>query len=128
MKKIFILLAFISFSAFAMTEVECTGRYEGQDIRIEIEGRYNVGYFRDVLVSIVNNGSTTTTRSSANFRPPYGSLQRAIYQGSDLILEVDFWPDSFPRWQKPYFANAFVRKLGSSGANINVNCRYPFAP
>ncbi len=128
MKKIFILLAFISYSAMAMTEIECTGRYQGQDVRIEIDGRYNVGYFRDVLVSVVNNGSTTTTRSTANFKAPNGSFQRAVYQGSELTLEVDFWPDSAPRWQKPYFANAFIRKLGTNGDHINVNCRYPFAP
>jgi hypothetical protein len=128
MKKFFILLAFVSFSAMAMTEVECTGRFEGQDIRIEIDGRYNVGYFRDVLITVASNSSTTTTRSTAEFRAPWGSFQRAVYQGSDLILEVDFWPDSAPHWQRPYFANAFVKNLASGAANVNVNCRYPSVP
>lgn len=126
MKFILATLIFaLTFSAFAMTEVECTGRQQGTDVRIDIQGRYNQGYFKDATLWTKTNGTITTTRHSLNYRAPWGGLNRAEYSSAKLRVEVDLWPDPAPRWGRTYFGTAWVSALARTP--VRLQCRFPFA-
>jgi hypothetical protein len=118
----FLFIILFSVSAIAMTEVECGGRHQGKQIKIEIEGRFGQGYWRKADLWITDTGVTTRDQHNLTYRAPWGGLNRHEYNGNDLRLEVDLWPDVAPRWMRTYFGTAYVRKLNSY---VQVNCRYP---
>ncbi len=119
----FLFLMIFSATAFAMTEVICDGRQSGKRVVIEVDGRFGGSYFRDAILAITDSaGVVTRTRHNLTYRAPWGGSRRMTYEGAELRLEVDTWPDQVPQWQRPYFGTAYVRALNSY---VQVNCRYP---
>jgi hypothetical protein len=113
----------LSVSVFALTEVECSGRANGADVRLTIDGRWGQNYFKEGRLWIRKDGAVTTTRHSLSYRGPWGGLNRAEYSDSSMELEIDFWPDQIPRWGKTY--NGSMR-LDSFNSRFGMRCRFPF--
>lgn len=126
MKALMLILVFcFSVSAMAMTEVECSGRQDGADVRIDIQGRWNQSYFKTGTIYVKKDGVATTTRHNLNYRAPWGGFSRAEYNDGAVRIEVDLWPDQAPRWGRSYFGTAWIDSV--SRFPMNLNCRYPYA-
>lgn len=122
-----ISLAVFSLAATAAwNEVECEGRVGVKEVRVEIERPFpNGSYFKRASVTVTHNGAqiakdyTVTSRS-------YSGFNRVEYSAPGFRLEVDFWPDQYPRWGMRYRGLSQTDALGNMSTGY-LDCRFPNA-
>lgn len=126
--KFIAILSFvlISLSAeAAWNEVECDGRVGEKIIRLEIEESFpNGSIFKRALLTVTENGSQKSHRYTVS-RRTFG-LNRWEYNGAGLRLDVDLWPDRFPRWGWSYSGTLLSSVLGNQYIR-GFRCQFPNA-
>jgi hypothetical protein len=119
-------LYLISSTVFAsMNEIECDGTNKTKMINLEVEQPFpSNSVFKRVNLSISDDNTQENFKYTAT-TSRFG-LRTILYQGADLRLEVDLWPDSEPRWGRNYQAilNSFEINEGSG---LYINCQFPNA-
>lgn len=119
-------LGLFSATAFpAFNELECDGTSKAKMINLDVEQPFPAnGVFKRVDLSVSDDSGRENFHYTAT-TSRYG-LRTIIYQGADLRLEVDLWPDNEPRWGRSYRAilNSFEINAGSA---VYLNCQFPNA-
>lgn len=125
MKPLFLTLAlaFVSQSALASwNEFECESADKDFDLQLDIRTPFPTSSaFRDVEIFYVVEGREENFRGSVT-RHHFRS-NRAVYSGSSVRLEIDFWPDQAPRWAREYRSTLRFSKV-NNGNDINLKCRF----
>lgn len=120
---IFLLILSSMTASAAWNEVECNGRLDEKSIRLEIEESFpNDSYFKRAVLIVSENGAETSrtyTVSRRNF-----GLNRWEYSGAGLRLDVDLWPDRFPRWGWSYDGTLLSASLGNQYIR-GFRCQFP---
>lgn len=121
------LLLVCSFSSFAgWSEVECSGKHNGKEIELEVEQPFpNGAYFKRALLSITETGATRNSDYMVTTRS-YRYSNKVTYSAFGFDLEVDFWPDQYPRWGSSYRAKFRNEALGNEVVT-DLKCRFPNA-
>lgn len=121
-------LTLISFNSFAFfNEVECEAVSSGSEILVEVEQAFpRTSVFRQVNLSVTNNGTQTDHNYTVTSRrsPGFNQIQ---YLGAGLRLEVDHWPDNYPRWGRTYRGTLSSSDLFNNQTVSNLQCRFPNA-
>lgn len=120
------LAVFSVAASAAWNEVECDGRDGNKTIRVEVEQAFpNGSYWKRAQVVVTEAGAqnikdlTVTSRGSTGFN-------RIAYSAPGFRLEVDFWPDQYPRWGMMYRGTFQSDILGNMSYRA-LNCRFPNA-
>lgn len=121
--KLFVasLLSLLSGSAFALTEVECSGRDGQKTVLAAVEEGFGPGSFRRAAVRVTDASGGEVRNYNVMARGSFGN--RVRYEGAGFDLEVDFWPDTRPQWARTYRGN-----FTSTEFNIPFTmmwCRFP---
>jgi hypothetical protein len=124
-------IAFISMFIFSLSasaawnELECTGRFEGKHIRLEIEESFpNGSYFKRAELTVLQDGSEQTYHYTVSRRSM--GMNRIDYSSAGLRIEVDLWPDQTPRWGRSYRGSLLSSVLGNKYIR-GFNCQFPNA-
>lgn len=115
------LLSVLSLSAFALTEVECSGRSGQASIVLGVEEGFPSGSFRRAFVRAQSPAGGEMKNFTVMARGSFGN--RVRYEAPGFDLEVDFWPDVRPQWARTYRGN-----FSSTPMNIPFTmmwCRFP---
>jgi hypothetical protein len=106
----------------ALNEVECEGTSANKNVFLEIEQSFpSSNVFKSAQLSV--NEQTFQYQVTFN---NYRGFNQLNYQGSGLRLEVDLWPDSYPRWGSTYQATLNSPDL-NHGPRLTLNCLFPNA-
>lgn len=129
MKKTLIIFAsLISLSSYAsFNEVECEILTSGKDIRVEVEQPFpRTSITRQVRLTSVVNGAQSEFNYIVTSRrsPGFNQIQ---YLGAGFRLEVDHWPDNFPRWGRTYRGTMNSSDLFNNQTFTNLSCQFPNA-
>ncbi|HXH31296.1 MAG TPA: hypothetical protein VNJ01_10830 [Bacteriovoracaceae bacterium] len=118
---LFLSLFFVT-SAFAFPyEVECTGKYNGAQVKVNVEQNFG-GQFDFVPAEIHYDGALSGYQVRGG---SFGSYDYS-YDGDGMSLRVTFWPDNGPRWGSFYDGVLVSENLGNVRIR-NLRCRYPNA-
>ena len=115
------LLSVFSLSAFALSEVECSGQLGQATVLLGVEEGFPSGSFRRSFVRVQSPSGIEVRNFSVMARGSFGN--RVRYEAPGFDLEVDFWPDARPQWARTYRGN-----FSSSQMNIPFMmmwCRFP---
>ena len=115
------LLSLFSISAFALTEVECSGRSGQASIVLAVEEGFPSQSLRRAYVRAESPVGGQVRNFTVMGRGAFGNRVRFEAPGFDL--EVDFWPDMRPQWARTYRGN-----FSSNEMNIPFTmmwCRFP---
>lgn len=120
-------LTLFSLTAAAWNEVECDGQLVGnKTARVEVEQAFpNGSYFKRAQLIVTEDGAQTVTTFTVTTRS-YQGFNRVEYSAPDFRLEVDFWPDQYPRWGMMYRGTFQSSVVGNMGYRY-LNCRFPNA-
>jgi hypothetical protein len=125
--KLFTLFAALIFSISALAyfnEVECQARHADLELLLEIEQPFpNNAIFRRAIMTITKEGGRRTEYHNVSYRRNPG-VNRIQYQGAGLRLEIDLWPDAFPRWGRSYNARIWSAGPGTEYFPF-IQCRFP---
>ncbi len=121
--KLFVasLLSLLSISAFALTEVECSGRNGQTSIVLGVEEGFPSQSLRRSFVRAESPVGGQMRNYTVMARGSFGN--RVRYEAPGFDLEVDFWPDARPQWARTYRGN-----FSSNEMNIPFTmmwCRFP---
>ena len=126
--KFLALMSVIIFSLSAKAawnELECTGRFEGKHIRLEIEESFpNGSYFKKAELTVTQDGAEQSYPYTVSRRSI--GLNRIDYSSRGLRIEVDLWPDQTPRWGRSYSASLLSSVLGNKYIR-GFRCQFPNA-
>lgn len=128
MKHLMIFVTFMfSFSALAyFNEVECTARNAGQELYLEVEQPFpSNSVFRRAVMTITKDGGRRTEYHNVSPRRT-GGLNRIQYMGASLRMEIDLWPDAYPRWGRSYRAQIWSAGPGTEYFPF-ISCTFPNA-
>lgn len=115
------LLSLFSLSAFARTEVECSGRTGASQVVLAVEEGFGPGFRRAIAKVTHSTGAEELRTYSVYGRGAFGN--RIRYEGAGFDLEVDFWPDQRPQWARTYRGNFSTTELNIPFTM--VWCRFP---
>lgn len=128
MKLLAILVTLLmSFSTMAyFNEVECNARNDGQELYLEVEQPFpSNSVFRRAVMTITKDGGRRTEYHNVSPRRS-GGLNRIQYFGPGLRMEIDLWPDTYPRWGRTYRAQIWSAGPGTEYFPF-INCSFPNA-
>lgn len=127
MKNIFlnIMVLLISLPGWAsFNEVECDGKSADINFSIEIEMPFPQGSSSRRGDLIIYNSENETSHGLTLISRFLPSFYKLTYSSSHLLLEIDIWPDRFPRWGRNYPARVHSSLLPSRNAEW-VDCEFP---
>lgn len=111
----------LSVSAFALTEVECSGRSDQASVVLAVEENFPSQSPRRAYLRVETPNGGEVRNFTVFARGSFGN--RVRYEAAGFDLEVDFWPDARPQWARTYRGN-----FSSTLMNIPFTmmwCRFP---
>jgi hypothetical protein len=124
---VFIFLMVMSTLSFAAwNELECDGFAGDKAVRLEVEQPFpNGSYFRRAKLFVTKDGNEIVHNYSLTPRinPSFGRIE---YWGGGLKIEVNIWPDQFPRWGWTYFGRLETAII-DNWSPYTLDCTFPNA-
>jgi hypothetical protein len=124
---VFVMTMMISTVSFgAWNELECDGYAGNKAVRLEVERPFpNGSYFRRAQLFVTQDGKEIVTNFSLTPRvnPTFGRIE---YWGGGLKIEVNIWPDQYPRWGWTYFGRLETSVI-DNWSPFTLDCMFPNA-
>lgn len=123
----FIMALMFSFSALAyFNEVECEITIRNQHVKVEIERPFPANAFtKEARLYVTEDGHERLYHTRVMTYRSRG-FNDVRYEGTELQLEVNFWPDQRPQQWRTYKGRLISFYLGNSYIH-DLDCKFPFS-
>lgn len=121
----FIAAAIFSVSAYAINDFVCQFETrEGTGVTIEVEraiGNPRAGRRVEMSVQRDDNVQVYNYFATPRFDRAF---KRITFQSAGMDLEINTWPDTWPRWGFDYRSNIRTWDIDEGVNYYQLNCRY----